>query len=343
MNLFKRIFGNKNDKQHINEKETVQKSTNTVEQFLSKNDLSTNSPQLFKSELYDSLKRYYAAPDINPTLNLTDDKGEIYEEYEAFNTTYEQWKGIRSIWDRRSVLFSLWDDSELQRLEKWQVIERYVKDRYVLRAIDFQKNNIAIDDLRDIRLIVALSKLYRAMNSLSEALYYAEIGYKLRPDLDIVKTEYANVLHLFDSEDDKKRSHELINEVIENKIKKDTAENVALLNYFVFSENYIDSSIFTILYLNIGNCDAETWDKLAEEYYWCPNFRYEHSVFLSNSGDSLHALAKLNSLANEFPWYKTAVLANIDIIGQFRTLNNDPNFMNEELKQMEKFRSMWKN
>ncbi|MCP2025581.1 hypothetical protein L1276_000721 [Flavobacterium sp. HSC-32F16] len=348
MNLFKRIFGNskkelKNEDQtNSNEYNVVSDVKESVHDYLGKNNLDSNTPELFKIELYDSLNRYYSTPDFNPSLNLKDENGITFKEHEAFNSTFEEWKEIRSVWDRRSVLFSLWDSSEINKINKWQVIERFVKDRYGLKAIDFQKNNIASTDFENIRLLVSLSKLYRVMNSYENALHYAKYAYESRPDIDIIKVEYATVLHLSSNEDDKAKSHDLMNEVIENRIKGDERNNIPLLNYFVFSKDYIDSSVFASIFLAAGNCDLETWDKLAEEYYWCPNFRYEHAAFLSKNGESLRAIAKLNSLANEFPWFTKGVLANIDAIKQFRSLSNDPDFMSKEMVQMEKYLSMSK-
>ncbi|TDW51919.1 hypothetical protein EV144_101597 [Flavobacterium sp. 270] len=336
MSIFRKIFGTNKNVNSVEKTENQQKAVNESSNL-------GNTPELFKKELYNSLDRYYSTPDSKISLNLTDKDGTVYKEHEAFEGTFENWKGIRSAWDRRSVLFEHWDTSLFNQLEKWQVIERFVKDRYGLKADEFKKNNIGTEDLRDIRLIVALSKLYRVLLSHQEALYYAEIAYELRPDLDIVKVEYATVLHLSSDEGDKEKSHTLMNEVIENKIKKETGTEVALLNYFFFSKDYIDSSIFTIMYLNAGNCDLETWDRLAEEYYWCPNFRYEHSVYLNNKGETLKAAAKLNSLADEFPWYKTAVLANISTIEQLRALSNNPDFMEKELIRMKQYTSMWTN
>ncbi|TDX10682.1 hypothetical protein [Flavobacterium sp. S87F.05.LMB.W.Kidney.N] len=347
MNIFKRIFGTTKNEANLQTDSsdgiTNKESLQSVNQFLSKSNLEHNTPELFKHELYDSLNRYYSTPDFNPHLNLTDENGVTYKEHEAFNSTFEEWKEIRSVWDRRSVLFSLWDTSEITKIGKWQIIERFVKDRYGIKGINFHENHIQKEDFENIRLMVSLSKLYRVMDSYENSLKYIKYAYEARPDIDIIKVEYATVLHLSDKEEDKVKSHNLMNEVIENKIKNSDAKEIPLLNYFVFSKDYIDSSVFATIYLNIGNCDLETWDNLAEEYYWCPNFRYEHAVFLSKAGESFRAIAKLNSLANEFPWFAKGVLANIDAIKQFRDLNGDPSFMSEEMNQMKKYLSMIKN
>ncbi len=345
MSIFKKLFG-KTEKKQTEKSQSTGLPKEAQEEFLrmmKQMSSTSNTPEQFKIELYDSLNRYYSNPELRIKLNLTDKDGKVDKEHEAFGGTFIEWQQIKSIWDRRSVLFDFWDDTEFKKLQKWQIIERFTKDRYALKAIEFQKTDITIDDLQDIRLIISLSKMYRVMDSFEHALKYSKGAYELRPDLDIVTIEYANVLHLSNSEQDKELSHKIITEVIAKKVKETEEKKVALLNYFMFSPDYIDSSVFAVSFLHQGNCDIETWEKLAEEYYWCPVFRYEHSTFLSKKGEPIRAMAKLSSLANEFPWYKTGVLANIDVINQMREQRNDQNFMAREMNQMEEYKKMWKN
>jgi hypothetical protein len=303
---------------------------------------TVNTTERFKTELYESLNRYYSAPELRVELNLKDAAGNSYAEHEAFNSTFEEWQGIRSGWDRRSVLYSLWDQSEFDKLQKWQVVERFVKDRSALDAVEYQKAHISNDDFQDIRVILALSKLYRVLDSPPTALRYAKGAYELRPDLDIVKVEYANVLHLSDTHEDRELAHRLINEVLTEKIAAaGTEAEIPLLNFFLFAPGYIDSSVFAVNFLQAGHCNAETWATVAEEYYWCPVFRYEHAVNLSQGGETLKALAKLNALADEFPWYKTGVTAAMSAIEQLREQSGQADFMDTEMTRMQQYQSMW--
>lgn len=347
MSIFKKLFGKKEETKAKDElKSLSDKDQELLIEMMNKMskvyEIETNTPELFKEELYNSLNRYYSSPELKIELNLKDENGVVLEEHEAFNHTFSEWKKIHSVWDRRALFFQQWDEIDFNKLQKWQVIERFIKDRYALKALDYQNSKISEEDFQDIRLIVALSKLYRVLDLIPQATHYAKAAYELRSDLDIVKVEYANVLHLSDSHEDKELSHKLINEVIENKINNSVEKEIALLSYFIFSEDYLDSSIFLINILKEGKCDSETWEKLAGEYYWCPIFRFEHSVFLSQIDENFRALAKLDSLANEFPWFKSGVLANIDAINQLRQQRNDSNFMSAEMNKMEQYVSMWK-
>ncbi|RSC93956.1 hypothetical protein [Tenacibaculum singaporense] len=336
MGLLKKLFG-KSKSINNNQPQKEKSKEVTKEPSLS---YDSNTPDLFKIELYDSLNRYYSSPELNIELNLVDKKGNKLKEHEGLDHTYSEWKKIRSIWDRRSLLFEQFDQTEFNNLKSWQVIERFVKDRYGLKAIEFLKTNIDKNDFDDVRLVVALSKLYRVLNSLNSSMKYAKGAYELRPDLDITKVEYANILHLTGTEEEKEEAHKLMNEVLKKRIENENSDEIVLLNYFRFSKDYIDSSVFAISFLLQGNCDIETWDKIAEDYYWCPLFRHEHAVLLGNQGESLKAIAKLCSLSDEFPWYKPAVSSSIDAINQFRTQANDSTIMKNEMERMLKYQSM---
>jgi len=363
MGLFKRLFGKAEKKEPENQQydlEAMEKKAMEDLEGLPQEDQdlfkammdkisgvsgkNTHTPQLFKTELYDSLNRYYALPEAKIELDLEDETGRSYPEHEAFDATFQEWQQVRSVWDRRSILFGLWDESEFDKLHKWQVIERFVKDRYPLKAVDFQKTGITQEDLQDAKLLVALSKLYRVLDYLPQALQYAQAAYTAHPDQDFVKVEYATVLHLSAAKEDLELSHQLIHKVLENKIRQDSdKDEIGLLNYFVFAPGYLDSSVFAAHFLKAGPADDAAWEALAAEYYWCPVFRFEHAVSLANSGENLRVLAKLTALADEFPWYKQGILANVDAINQMRQHNSDPAFMEEEMKRMEQYRSMWNN
>lgn len=329
-------------KQNNEHEETKKVDVSSEFQNFMKSMNTENTPEKFSIEIYDSLKRYHSSPTYRFELNLTDDNGVTYELHEAFNAVYDQWKTISSEWDRRSLLFSFWDESELNNLEKWQLIERYNNDRSPIESMNYQKHLVE-EDYRDARLIVALSKTHRLLTNYGQAQKYIEFAYESLPNNEKVKVEYANILHLSENPANKQKAHDLMNEVLKTKIERSEAKQIGLLNFFLFSENYIDSSIFAALYLNDDSATLEDWSLLANEYYYCPNFRYEHAVKLANNGDGLGALAKLNSLSDEFPWFRKGVTETIAAIKKFRAQMNNPQFMDEEMKQLEYYLTVGKN
>lgn len=343
MSFFKRIFGKNNPQPE----DTVDKTTNRPEGdsaagTKSSSPEETSLQEKFKVEMYESLKRYHYEPALDFKLNLTDSNGDVYREHEAFGGTYQEWSGVRSYWDRMGIFYKQWDDTELQKLAKWQVIQRYVNDRMPLEALDFFKSKVKEEDYMDIRLPVALSKMNRSLNAVANAKLFAEGAYKLRPDLDIVKTELASVLHLSEDQADKEKAHQLMQEVLEKKIKASGEQEIALLNFFLFGVDYIDSSVFAALYLNAGEAGLDAWDTMVNEYYHCPHFRYEHAVVLHKNNETVRMLAKLDSLTSEFPWFKAGVNTYADAILSIRQSMNNPDFMRDEFAKLEEYKLMWK-
>jgi hypothetical protein len=291
----------------------------------------------FEKEVLESLQRYYFTPGLDIRMNLTGADGALYKYHEALDHTFAEWKNVQSKWDRMHVLFNLWDLSDFKKLEKWQIIQRYNNDRLPVKSLEYQTKNIKEEDFRDVRILVALAKMNRLLSKFSKARSIIDFAYKNMPGNAKVQVEYANILHLSGNEKEKELAHQLINSILEEKIKQSTATTIGLLNFFYFSPGYLDSSVFAASFLSNGEAAIIEWDKMAEEYYYCPVFRYEHAVKLSKTGDSLRALAKLNSLADEFPWYKQGVATTIDIISQLRIQTGKPAFMEEEMKKLKHY------
>ncbi|MFC0515187.1 hypothetical protein ACFFGT_13295 [Mucilaginibacter angelicae] len=300
------------------------------------------SEENFEIEMYNSIKRYYSRPDLDIRFNLTDANGITYKPHEAFNAVFDKWKEIRSKWDRRGLLFSFWDETESNKIGKWQIIERYNNDRKPVEAGEYFSKNVKDDDLNDALVLVAMAKTNRLLSRLEKARKIIEYAFENVPNHPKVRVEYANILHLHGNESDKQKAHNLIDELLKEKIAASDQKTIGLLNYFCFSKAYIDSSIFAASFLHAGNADLKAWDLLAEEYYYCPVFRYEHAVKLTNTNEPMLALAKLNSLADEFPWYEQGVIAAIDIINQFRSQMNNLRFMEDELQRLNHYLSVHK-
>ncbi|WP_160138661.1 hypothetical protein [Chryseobacterium sp. c4a] len=287
----------------------------------------------FDLEMMEAFRRYYSNPQLDIDIEIKDDKGNILPAHQAHKELFSEWAGIQSKWDRMSLFYSFWDQSQFDKLEDWQVIERFVKDRYPKKALQYFNQNMS--DKRDFTKeeLVSLSKLHRVLLDNPTAKEYIEIAYHNNPEEDFVKVEYSTVLHIIGNHSEKELSHQLFHEVLDKKIERNDTESV--FDCFKFSEGYTDSSIFAILYLMNTEADNDTWDHVAEEYYYCPVFRYEHAVQLAQTDNSLRALAKLTSLSQEFPWFRTALESTIGNIKSMRKQLNDPDFMEKELQEFQ--------
>jgi len=283
----------------------------------------------FDIEIIEAYKRYHSDPTLDISLDIKDQNGKSVPPHIAYAQIFSQWTEIQSKWDRMSVLYEFWDNSQFEKLNDWQIIERFTKDRYATKSLNYFRKKIEGKDQLSLEELVAASKLHRILLDNDSAMNYAKKAYENSPNNDLVKVEYASVLHLSKDTVKKEKSHQIIGDVLEKKIKQNDSQNI--FDCFIFSENYLDSSVFAMAYLINSDADLETWDYVAEEYYYCPIFRYEHAVRLSESENTgLRALAKLTSLSQEFPWFTTALQSTIKNIESMRVQLGKNDFMEKE-------------
>lgn len=288
---------------------------------------------LFNLEIIEAFKRYHCDPSLEVNIQIEDERGNTLPAYQAYNDLFKEWKEIQSKWDRMSIFYRFWDQSQFEKLEHWQIIERFVKDRYPKKALlHFEKN---MSDRRNLSKeeLISLSKLHRVLLDNPTAKEYIETAYKNHPEDDAVKVEYATVLHIIGNHYEKEHSHEVFHEVFDKKIQQN--DTASVFDCFKFSEGYTDSSIFAMVYLINTEADNNAWDHVAEEYYYCPVFRYEHAVQLSQTENPMRALAKLTSLSQEFPWFRLAVESTIGNIKSMRKQLDNPDFMEKELQEFQ--------
>ncbi len=326
MGLFSSLFGNKKNK-------SVQTTGSKSHQKQEQIKALMEAGKKFDLEITEAFQRYYSDPTLSVDIEIKDDKGNIYPPHMVYEELFAQWAGIRSRWDRMSLLYKFWDQSQPQRPEHWQVLERYTKDRYPKIALRYLEEFLKGKNNFEARELVAISKMYRSLIQNDTARRHIEEAYRRFPDEDPVKVEYATVLHLSKNHDERENSHKIFREVLEKKLKREDTES--LFGCFLFSEDYVDSSVFALSYLIAAEAEPDQWDILAEEYYYCPLFRYEHAVKLSNSDEPLRALAKLTSLSQEFPWFRKAVETTISNILSMRMQMNSPEFMEKELQEFQ--------
>lgn len=287
----------------------------------------------FDLEIMEAFRRYYCNPALDANAQAGNESGNPQPPHQAYGELFKEWKDIQSKWDRMSLFYRFWDQSQFDRLEDWQVIERFVKDRYSKKALQYFEENMSDKRQLSKEELVSLSKLHRVLLNNPAAKEYIETAYHNHPEDDAVKVEYATVLHIIGNHSEKEISHQLFHEVMDKRIQQNNTESV--FDCFKFSEGYADSSIFAMLYLMNTEADNDAWDDVAEEYYYCPVFRYEHAVQLAQTDQSLRALAKLTSLSQEFPWFRIALESTVGNIKSMRKQLNDPEFMEKELQEFQ--------
>lgn len=360
MNFFKKLFG-KSDKETklkvvsqnkqdspisdfssakkqppVKEVKDVQQKRETpkAEQVKSK---TTNPAPRFKKEIEDTFPYYFSIPEmkgIDFTLNA--ENGSEILPHVAFPEQFKQWQEIQSIWDRRTVIYSILDHMYSNRLELWQVIERFTNDRYSHKALDIAEEHGQGEQLNNANYWYALGRAQFHAGRESEA------EESLKKCLNIEKLHkrgriaIADLYHTSGRHDEAHRIYDTI--ISEHKLGSET-KSIKFIDFLGF-KGIMHSPVYAASYLEANpESTKETWDSIAGEFYYSPYFRTRHAFYLLGLDEGINKIAglvKLNTLTQEMPWYKEAVVNAYSIIDQLNmqeTLKEDRARLGEIIKK----------
>lgn len=280
----------------------------------------------FTADFYASLKRYLCLKkDEHIEFEFKDKRGHIIPTTQAFEDTYLQWKNIHSPWDRQSVIFDAIDKQYFHRLEKWQVIERYVIDRYPNKAIEFAMKHADEQDFDNPDFLTSMAKCFFVLSKYEKGIEYARKAVEIN-DKKEAKIILADLLHLSNNHEE---AHRLYDEVLKSfSLKGNSEEKISILQVVGYEYDVLNSSVYAVALLND---DEDSWNEVAKEFYYCPYFRSQHAFWLLNQGENLKGIAKLVSLSQEFPTYQEGVVNAHSSILQFRKQIGNDDIWEEEL------------
>jgi tetratricopeptide (TPR) repeat protein len=356
MSFFKNLFGKSdkekkktiNDERNPNKKDSnvssaekeplVQESNEPETQEVKEtNTISSESATKFKKEIEDTFPYYFSTPemkDIDFTLNAED--GSEMLPHSAFPEQFKQWQGIQSIWDRRTLIYTILDHMYSNRLELWQVIERFTNDRYCHKALDIAKEHGHGEQLTNANYLYALGRAQFHAGMDPEAEKSLEECLNIDKSHKRGRIAIADLYHTSNRHDE---AHKIYNAIIsENNLGQETKS--INFNDFLGFKGLMHSPIYAAGYLEAHpDVTPETWDNIAGEFYYSPYFRTKHAFYLVGLDDGINklkGLVKLNTLTQEMPWYKEAVVNAYSIIDQLAmqdTLKEDRERLGEIIKQ----------
>lgn len=284
----------------------------------------------FTSDFNDALERYMGFPGSKIEYEFKDKKGNVIPPSFAFEGTYNEWKTIQSVWDKRSVIFSALDEIYLSKIPKEQIIERFVIDRYPEKALMFSEKYITEDDLKNDEVLASLSKCHFFLSNFDKSIELAQKAINLNNENKKAQIALADSLHMTNQHD---KAHEIYEAILKSSTLKDWAKDeINILEIIDYSNDILNSSVYAVGLLSNAETDEATWDKVSEEFYHCAFFRSQHAFWLIENDQNLKAIAKLISAAQEFPWYRDAVVNAKSIILQFREQMGSDNLWEGELK-----------
>jgi septum formation topological specificity factor MinE len=112
-------------------KNTKKQTENTANDIQLQHDI-----ERFEKELFATIPRYISKPGAEVNIQARHQKtNEIIPFAIGFPEQFEPWRKVKSIADRRAILYSLIDSQFGHQLELWQVIERFNDDRDAENAL----------------------------------------------------------------------------------------------------------------------------------------------------------------------------------------------------------------
>lgn len=288
----------------------------------------------FTKDFNDALKRYLGVPDGEIEYEFKDNKGNVIPPSYAFEGTYNEWKTIQSVWDKRGVIFSALDEVYFDKNPKHQIIERFVIDRYPHKALSFVQKFATEEDFNNSDFLASLAKCYFFCTDLDKSISLAKKALEIDVNNKKAKIALADSLHLSGSHQE---AHEIYDEILKNsKIKDWKSESINIYGIVDFNSDILPSSVYAVALLSDDEVNEETWTKISEEFYHCPYFRSQHAFWLLRNEESMKGMAKLISASQEFPWFKDIVVNAKNGIDQFREQMGKQDLWEEEHHRLSK-------
>jgi tetratricopeptide (TPR) repeat protein len=256
----------------------------------------------------------------------------------AIPDTFNQWKKIKSLWDRRSLLFDVISDLVGQQMKNWQIANYLTVQRVPLEALD-----IILEDMNDLQkkpqgdfgedyipYCLAVAKTLISLTQYQEALKWVQKAFHADPNSSQVELLLADVYFLSGHCDQANAIYQKHWSIA----RKYAAEPVVKIFSEVLSCEYGTSSspVFAIqLGKNFSDSleSEEYWQLTEAEFYSSPYFRAHHAYHLANQGKLHQSFAKLLALVQEMPWLKEA---SLNLLRHFEHLDPSGNQLMPETR-----------
>ncbi|MCF6401277.1 hypothetical protein L3C95_00220 [Chitinophaga filiformis] len=285
-----------------------------------KNGQATSAPALTDIELFDkeflaAAARYTSRPKEEMSMRVrSEETNEVIPFAIAFPEEFEAWKEVKSIWDRRGIIYKILDNSIGESMKLWQVIERYNIDRYPEHALKIAAEHATGPDLTDANFHMAVARSYFILTKYKEAEERAQKALHLVPNHLKAKILLGDIWHYTHKEE---RAHELYNEVLRVRLFNDNRKSLSMQELVNFEHDLLHSPVYAIALLKSEPAVTEaTWDTMAGEFYHYPHFRAAHAYYLIQKGEHMKGFAKLMVLSKEMPWFKEGVINSYSLMQQ---------------------------
>jgi tetratricopeptide (TPR) repeat protein len=282
----------------------------------------------FQKEFIGTVPRYISTPKASVDLRARHhETNEVIPFAIAFPEQFETWKTVKSLADRRGIIYSILDSSIGNQLKIWQVIERFIDDRYPEKALSIATNNRTEEDLLSADYWVSVAKAHFVLTNYSEAETNALKALEIEKINKRAKIVLADIYHFTNKLNE---AHEIYNSILKELLPKDKGVNLPIVELLGFDGNILNSPIYASSWLKADkNMNEETWNWAGEEFYYSPHFRSQHAYHLIEKKEHHKGFVKLLNLSKEMPWFKESVINSYNLIGQ---LNIEGRMQEEKIR-----------
>lgn len=269
----------------------------------------------FETEFLAAIQRYMSNPGARVDIKARHQKtNEVIPFAVGFPEQFNPWRTVRSLADRRGIIYSLLDTQLGNQLELWQVIERYNDDRHAENALQIATKHKQEADEQAPNYWNALARTNFILTNYEEAEKNCLKAIELDGTNIRTKRILADILHTTNRQD---QAHLLYNEILSQKLPKDKELSLSIQSLLGFDGDITNSPIYAISWLeNDKRVTNETWEWANEEFYYSPYFRAQYAYHLLKNEEHMKGFVKLLSLSKEMPWFKEGVINSYNLIEQ---------------------------
>jgi hypothetical protein len=279
--------------------------------------------EAFEREFQATVPRYLSRPGVNADLTLRNrETDEVISFAAAFTEQFETWKTIQSLPDRRGLIYSILDNIMGNDLKLWQIIERFIDDRYPKRALEIANAHADENDKYSADYWAAVAKANLVLTDYAEAEKSANNALLLDAGNNRAKIVLADVFHITGKTE---AAHALYNEVLKDRLPRTEEISLSFTQLVGFDGNILPSPLYALDWLQSHpDTDDDTWDNTSDEFYYSPHFRAQHAYYLLKQKEAMKGFVKLFTLAKEMPWYKEAIINSWHLMHQLGLAENMP-------------------
>lgn len=273
----------------------------------------------FETEIFAIVPRYISKPGAEVSIKARHhETNEVIPFAISFPEQFESWRTVKSLADRRGIIYTLLDTQLGNQLELWQVIERFNDDRYAERALEIAKQNKRERDELNPDFWNALAKTNFILTNYEEAEENCLKAIQLDSENIRTKRIYADLLHTIGKHD---KAHEIYNEILGMKLPRNKPMNLPIQDFLGFDGDILNSPVYAISWLKADkNMNNETWEWANEEFYYSPHFRSQHAYLLIENNEQLKGFAKLLNLTKEMPWFREGIINCYNLMDQLNLM-----------------------